>query len=755
DGKDAKGIVSEVVHDVFGDNKISDYTDDFAKSGAKVVLDRKLYKDSLAKVVISSLIDKILGVEEVEPMDIVRYVFGDVAIGDFAEAVTMNIDTDDNGEWYNTDSEKKLLHIVNDLYSVTANDVLDLVDNAEGKEVKEIVCDALDMVFGDNTVGYYFEDLTNEKVREYLNKEFFVKGTNDIVIANYVRSVVEAEEGKIVDEIRKPFNDVLLGNVIDLVKDVEKDGENWFDGEEKLPLIAAVFMNVSVENVFDYVEAFKGDVKDAVKTVVSGIFGEHKVDDFFEDIKNESVNEFLDKDFFENSINEIVIATFVADILDAEGTEEIVETVSAVFDDIRLGDMVNLTDLVKYDDTWFDPKTNKDVILILKDTLDITVGQIRDYIKNEDKLDAMGIVKKVVADNYTAAVLDYAKVNDAATDYIEGRTLFTRDLGEVTLTDILEGVTGEKPIEYLLKDLFGKVELGDLVNLVKDDITEDSGEWDNGNGDLALILKDLFKVSVEQVYGYVKNEEELEVKDLIVKIVEDIFAERTVNEYVEQFAKDDNILTKNVFVNSIGKTIISKLVKDIVNADGIDDVYEILRDIFNDLRIGDVAELTGTVKYNDGWTNPNGGNLIIRILRDTYDITLSGIVDYVENKDGLDAMGIIKKVVADHYTAAVLDYARVNKAASDFIDKKSIFDSLGEVTLTDILEGVTGDKAAEYIFKDLLGKIMIGDVVDLMKEVEKDGENWFDGEEKLPLIAAVFMNVSVENVFDYVEAFKG
>ncbi|MBR1676723.1 MAG: hypothetical protein IJ706_05365, partial [Clostridia bacterium] len=268
DGKDVNGIISEVVHDVFGDNTVGYYTSDFENSEAKLVLDRRLYKNSVGKVVISELVDKILEIENTDDiLDLVEYIFGDVAIGDIVEMAMQNIDTNADGEWYNTDSEEKLLHIVNDLYSVTIKTVLKHVRNAGEKEIKEVVCDILDDVFGTHTIGYYTEDIKNENVKKYLEKDFFVNGTNDIVIAEYVRAILEAEEGKLVDVIRAPFNDVMLGNIVDLAKDVEKDGENWFDGEEKLPLIAAVFMNVSVENVFDYVEAFKGDTKDAVKTV--------------------------------------------------------------------------------------------------------------------------------------------------------------------------------------------------------------------------------------------------------------------------------------------------------------------------------------------------------------------------------------------------------------------------------------------------------------------------------------------------------
>ncbi|MBR1677425.1 MAG: hypothetical protein IJ706_08970, partial [Clostridia bacterium] len=445
--------------------------------------------------------------------------------------------------------------------------------------------------------------------------------------------------------------------VVDLMKEVEKDGENWFDGEEKLPLIAAVFMNVSVENVFDYVEAFKGDVKDAVKTVVSGIFGEHKVDDFFEDIKNESVNEFLDKDFFENSVNEIVIAEYVADILAANGGEELAEAILGAFDGVRLGDIVNLTDLVRYEDKWIN-KDGKATILVLADTLDITVGQIRDYIKNEDKLDAMGIVKKVVADNYTAAVLDYVKATDKITEFVDKKSIFD-SLGEVTLTDILEGVTGDKAAEYIFKDLLGKIMIGDVVDLMKE-VEKDGENWFDGEEKLPLIASVFMNVSVENVFDYVEAFKG-DKKEAVNKVVSGIFKGHTVGEFLDDIKNESarKYLDKEFFTKSVDNILIATYVADIMNAEG-DGVIDVIRTPFNTVSVGNIVDFIKSV-YSDGenWYFKANDKKLPLIAKTFMDIEVQDVFGYIDEfkNDDIETKKAVYDMVLDIFgDHSVYDY---------------------------------------------------------------------------------------------------
>ncbi|MBR1676102.1 MAG: hypothetical protein IJ706_02205, partial [Clostridia bacterium] len=479
DGKNAREIAKTVVGDIFADNTFNYYlgADQIEAEGARKVFDSNIFQKTLGVREVAEIAAELIDIKSgKDAMNAVKDIFGAIAVGDFYD-LAHRVKVDVNGHWYSVDSGKNVIHILDDIFKINVAKVIEFIENENGYDAKRIVEEVLTYVFEDHDVAYYTDEITNSSVRKVLDKNAFKNSIANIVISEYVTSILEADgTNELLLAIRSPFNSLMMGDIVDLIKSVElRDTENWYekDNDKKLPLIASVFMNVTVQDINDYINAFKGDKQEAVNKLLGGIFKEHTVGEFLDDIENESARKYLDKEFFARSIDNIAIAAYVADIMAADGASEKFDVIRAPFETVRLGDIVDLIKSVELRDTenWYTKANDKKLPLIASVFMNVEIGDIFDYV------DAFKGDKQEAVNTLLSGIFGTHTVGDFLEDIPEGKfktyinkEFFTKSVNAIEIAAYVASIMAAESTNARLLAIrapFNTVSIGNIVDLIK------------------------------------------------------------------------------------------------------------------------------------------------------------------------------------------------------------------------------------------------------------------------------------------------
>ncbi|MBR1676439.1 MAG: hypothetical protein IJ706_03915, partial [Clostridia bacterium] len=520
------------------------------------------------------------------------------------------------------------------------------------------------------------------------------------------------------------------------------------DNDKKLPLIASVFMNVTVQDINDYINAFKGDKKEAVNKLLSGIFGTHTVGDFLEDISEGKFKTYINKEFFAKSINAIEIAAYVADIMAADGASERFDAIRAPFNTVSIGNIVDLIKSVELRDTenWYIKSNDKKLPLIASAFMNVTVQDVVDYVEEFKENKAKGGIKYMASDIFGEHLVS---------DYLEDITasvfqkLLKKQFFQVTayktvvsefISDMLD-VKGFKTLRDFIDEYFGEVSVGYIVDLFIS-VTQQDDLWyrkksESVGKEMPKILSTLMNISVGDAMTYWRNfvgeDYDGDKKQAAYDMVVDIFANNTVYDYVKEFMGSfHNDGVEHLLAINIAETT-GVMLGVITEVEALDDFVIMPRTIklatSGDIRIDYVLHLLDVYLAEfsnltrDESTQRWSTN---RILHAVYNTKVSSIVaaivgvfilkDRIKNLDyyrlGRFVMGFYNSYLSDRL-GSTIDYEEVVETNDEgeeiaywIYHVSGNFKTILEITLNISIREI----------KDLVKKLSIEEVKDFLRE---------------------------------------
>ncbi|MBO6264195.1 MAG: hypothetical protein J6N93_08045, partial [Clostridia bacterium] len=544
-----KIVPLEVAEDVFGDSTFGDIIApilDAEKDGeGRYSKDGKLFGnaiDGLFAVKVADLIDEMLGDKATTEsrVDYIKEIALDYMVGDYLVYFT-NFVYDEEAECWKKDDGSEIYPPLAKLLKVNVKEVIDKMTD-ENSSVDDKISYILSLfdglmvgdLFGlfvgleyDNESGYWTQD--GERKGEALNAALSV----------YVTDFVNAVRGGI-DEVHEILQDdfgaLKVGNIVQIINaNLTESGDKWLDGGEEVSDIIEALYDVKV-----------GDILLAVYTIIDnekGLAyensGERKLGYYFGDFYNALLEE----------------STLTLDGEDYKADGNFAALAEKIFN-------VKVNDIKKGID--------EDPVEFLKDL-------VYDFTLRDIAFDAL---RMALGEDGAVSFKGYAEEDIP----VEGKLAKLVNCAlAVSVREVAEAVENGNIVDFVI-DTFGSVAVGDFAQIAMDISETDDKDWIDGeNAPVKRIMNALFKVNVAQVYGYVKNEEGLEVTDLIVKVLKDVLGDNNVNYYLDDLIEDEEAITnKEIFKKSIGNIVLYKLVGDILAVDEINDIYNILKDVLGE-----------------------------------------------------------------------------------------------------------------------------------------------------------------------------
>ncbi|MBR2337797.1 MAG: hypothetical protein IKA61_07650, partial [Clostridia bacterium] len=579
--------------------------------------------------------------------------------------------TYENGKWVKKDgSEITYEPIVNvlNMNLLEALNTLLLDETKTGEDKRNYVID----IFEDVTLGdlLSFVPAISESDKLLLQKLCAVE------IDTLLLDILDSEK-KLLDVIKTHLGSIQLGDIANLIMGATPNGDVWFNANgEELPYILSDIFSVSVADILDIIGA-----DDKVVAAVETIFGERTFGDY---LGNFGLTKVTESKFLKKLCEEQV-AEFVKGLLDAENK---LSFVLDYFDEGRIGDLVGtFIDLTEANGVW--SLNGNDFPYILGDILSVSVGEIKEIIKSDNKIVT---AVEVIFDQRTFG--DY--LDNLGITKITENNFFDKFCAEKVAVFVKGLLDAENKIEFVLSYFeFGRI--GDLVGLFID-LTEENGVWSLNGKELPYILGDILSVSVGEIMDIIKSDSK------VVTVVETIFDQRTFGDYLSNLGLTK--ITENNFFKELCEEQVAEFVKGLLDAEN---KAEYLLGYFDEGRIGDALGLIlGATEENGVW----------------YD------------KNGEEFPALIQSILGIS-VGEILDVVKKNTTAKDFVK-----DKFGDIKLSDIPDAIPGLDVGEGVTQmglptvtingnplpaivgDIL-KITVNDILGLIEDHSKENISAF------------------------------
>ena len=568
--------------------------------------------------------------------------------------------------------------VISGLYNVTYTGLEKAIKD---KKVGDYVLD----LFGDVSVG----DLTVQIIPEKIKNNQLVTNVNAITVNTVYNKFVKgndilaAVQENVLDKVSTStlLEFVMTKEAQDklprLVRDLAAVEFNYVIDEVKtvidtkklylLDIISEVIgEETTIRDYLDFVKLPNNDVVNKVTAVV--------IYDFAEAMINSANKEEVILDYFGTwTIGDVLYNTLPEKVENNQLTQNV----------YALSALTIYKDIVKADDKLaaIEDKLLADVALstllayamedqsklptIAKDLLAIQVNYIIDTVKT--------IVKDKVV--YIANIVDNVFGDRTIGDYVKDFVKLPNNKAINSITSVVisdfvkELFSSDNKVQTLL-DYFGSWTVGDLLggafnktieenqftqnvyalsaNVVYNDIVKASNVLTaieekvftkvtlstllayamQDQSKLPAIAKDVLALEVNYIIDTVEESSKTGIV-YVADIVKEICGDRTISDYVKDFAK----LPDNTALNSVTSIVISTLVADLFNSD---DKAQVLVDAFADWRIGDA--IGGLVGYAEDtnfgiWVTKKNSNVKANTLVEVaLDISVKKVLEFLLDK---------------------------------------------------------------------------------------------------------------------------
>ena len=353
--------------------------------------------------------------------------------------------------------------------------------------------------------------------------------------------------------------------------------------------------------------------------------------------------------------------------------------------------------------------------LVVSDIFDVTVKEILEIADGEGK-----ILNEVVT-----AVCDARKIEEYTKDFgltiISDKEVF-RTLREEEVAKFVIGLVEATDKVAFLRTYFEDARIGDIVNVAISTITVDGEVWYNGEKEVTLILRDIFNVTIKQIFDWSAT---ITKTETISDIVSTVCGGRTILAYVESIMGKEipnNGLSKLLDVDIPELTDVMLGIKtdvpeNLTKNDRIDYILNITDKIM-------IGEFVKGITYNEEdkvWTDGSGkafGNLTQTIYKAPSSVILyiiaviinpQLIVDAVGNKrigsfimDGYNKNDWFETELSGNDTDGFVVTGAFKELVEDIsnVTVKEMYDSLfvTKTALTDLETKLLDRELGDYLF---------------------------------------------------------
>ncbi len=563
--------------------------------------------------------------------------------------------------------------------------------------------------------------------------------------------------------IKNSFKHLALADFAAIALDnlSKKDGDRWYNGEKKMPLIASDLFDVTIENLLD-IKGKKGD--DLILHIVKTIFHDRNLKVYLADLNQDTINKYIEKEALQTVLTEKIV-----DLVDyiLANKKQPTEIVSHYFGGATIGQLAQIVLDKLFPATatqsgarsvrvmaraaaskkvvW--ANNGKDMPLIVSDLFCVTVDELLDIKENKDNL-VEYLVETICGAERTLKDYLVDLKNDKITE-IANKEVLKPLLGD-TILNIVKTVKENKkqPLE-IVKKYLGEATVGAIAQIALSKLEKrDDGKWYNGGEKaMPLIVGDLFDVTVNQLIE-VKDKKG---KDLIIYLVETICKERTVGDYLSDLNMD--AVNKIIEKDMLDKIVDEKVIDLVNRLIGEGTLEEKIRYYLGDATIGAIAQVAMSNLDKEGkdrWYN--GEKAMPLIVSDLFDLTVNNLFGVLDaKKDGnmkkgiYDLVNLLTKNDTHNLNAYLDDILKGDKESSIIKDNPGI-DGLTQIEIAKLVglllkvdgitvepnEGVkkfvdptTLDPIVNYVL-NITDKVLIGDF--LRTNVEgKSGYTRVDG----------------------------
>lgn len=596
--------------------------------------------------------------------------------------------------------------LLTELANKTIGEVIDDL-TGEGKKPLEVVKGyVLDRPLGDilfdilakflgeklKLNGFAYENVTSGKydVEKKALGAIFDLNVNELL----------ASEDKL-EYVKNSFKHLALADFAAIALDnlSKKDGDRWYNGEKKMPLIASDLFDVTVENLLD-IKGKKGD--DLILHIVKTIFHDRNLKVYLADLNQDTIDKYIEKEALQTVLTEKIV-----DLVDyiLANKKQPTEIVSHYFGGATIGQLAQivLDKLFPATATQSGARSvrvmaraaankkavwandGKDMPLIASDLFCVTVDELLDIKENKDNL-VEYLVETICGAERTLKDYLVDLKNDKITEIANKEVL--KPLLTDPILNIVKTVKEKKsePLEIVRKYL-GEATVGAIAQIALSELAKNAdGTWSNKGTAMKLIVSDLFNVTVNQLL----DAKDKKGKDMIIYLVETICKERTVGDYLSDLnmAAVNKIIEKDVLDKIVDEKVID-LVNRLIGEGKLD---EKIRYYLGDATIGAIAQVAMSNLDREGkdrWYN--GEKAMPLIVSDLFDLTVNNLFGVLDaKKDGnmkkgiYDLVNLLTKKDTHNLNAYLDDILKGNKESSIIKDNPGI-DGLTQIEVAKLV----------------------------------------------------------------------
>ena len=377
-------------------------------------------------------------------------------------------------------------------------------------------------------------------------------------------------------------------------------------GVNEIPSVVNDLLNVQLADIFEVID-FDGPIGNRILLAVESVFG-----------RENTFGRYLgDIDFLDKGIFKVIMGEEVYDFAEGVLSDDRLDYFKGLIGESKIGNIVEVfvSSISETDGVWY--SNDERLPYILSDLLDVKFGDIFEVIEKEGE-----VTYKILAgvDAFSGRERTIGEYLENI-EFLKDKKFFEGILDE-PFYDFVEGVLADDRIDYIV-GLFDDVTIGNVVQIALSDLTENDGVW-SLDEELPLIVSDLFNVKLTDIYDYVKEITDGEVKDGIYDAVKGTFKDRTLKDYVTDLVDIDNVGVNKLLDIGITHTVGVALDKESYDGEGLTGIgiVDLILDHTSDIYIGDF--INGAVKDGDIWRE--NGEEVSEILNTIYNIPLSTIL---------------------------------------------------------------------------------------------------------------------------------
>ncbi len=749
------GIVEDVIRLIVADVTVNRTLDDYLSDIGNATVDRIIANGAFDKMAREETLIQVTDVvlnnlKNKKYVDLITYYFGDIRVGDVANIVNGNIKYDENiGLWVNGTQTAK--YIVNDLFNITANNVIEWVKTIKAGIVEDVIRLIVADVTVNRTLDDYLSDIGNATVDRIIANGAFDKIAREETLIQVTDVVLNnLKNKKYVDLITYYFGDIRVGDVANIVNGNIKYDENiglWANGTQTAKYIVSDLFDIGVNAVKEVVDVAKngGSAEKVVKKAAEKLFKTRTLEDYLLDIGNANVTKVVEKAIFDQLMRKESVVQIINYVLDRIYYKDYAGIAEHYLGEASLGDIAELP---------LGEEGVQKLPLIARDLCDVLVGDIIQIVKGGENLKA-NICATI--DKVTKNDAEGHRFGDYLDDLLKGKASESiiktneglKGITDIKISELVKVILKQTTVEMKTDGTLAKMGVSDklpeglknVIIYICDNITDNAligdflinganGYRKEANGD-GYIWYDNNGKACEDILNTVYSLETSYVLYLIGGIYIVATEPDTVMQEVLKLKAGTIVMPiYNLMLEKAGEYASKMTCSD--TKEESEKVYEI-KGLYKEL----LTKLS---------------NMTLGAIKDEVQTRPMWIAEYFYNRELGDLLYDALSMTVGK-TLGIEGFAYEHKGPDGYTTDNKVLTAVFNFNVKSMLDAT--DKA-EYILK-IFGEVRVGDLVNLVSSKIAYDENiglWVNGTQTAKYIVNDLFNITANNVTEWVKAIK-